>query len=37
MDPFDPKYMLLQEEKFKDVPEKRKTVTSVASELSEPV
>ncbi|NTV55136.1 MAG: transposase [Candidatus Moranbacteria bacterium] len=34
MNPFDPRYMLLQEEKLRDILEKRKTVTSVASELS---
>src|SRR3989344_960763 len=34
MNPHDPRYMLLQEEKLKEILAKRKTVTAVAGELS---
>lgn len=34
MNPYDPRYMLLQEEKMKDIIWKRKTATQVAEELS---
>lgn len=34
MNPYDPRYMLLQEGKLRDIIEKKRTVTKAAEELS---